>query len=109
MRVKNLRMVGHIAKRYGQGRTKAWLTMLSLLCFALPASATALTPISQGYVTKDTLALGSLVGLQKDSADHVEAASVSNVNNLLGIVIDAGNSLLSLSNGQTNQIQVATS
>ena len=109
MRVKNLRMVCHIAKRYGQGRTKALFALLLLLSFALPGTAGALTTISQGYVTKDSLALGSIVSLQKDSTDHVEAATIANVNNLLGVVIDAGNSLLSLSNGQTNQIQVATS
>lgn len=73
------------------------------------ASTSAITSISQGFLTSDKLSLGSIVSLEKNSTDRVSAATASNVDNILGVVIDAGNSLLSLSNGQESQVQVATS
>ncbi|HET9174509.1 MAG TPA: hypothetical protein VFN56_04505 [Candidatus Saccharimonadales bacterium] len=71
--------------------------------------ASALTPISQGYTSSENLALGSIVSLQNGSSDQVTATTLSNANNMLGIIIDSGNSLISLSSGQTSQVQVATS
>lgn len=85
------------------------LTLALLLSVAFPVVASSLTPISQGYLTSKSVALGSIVSLDKNSSDHVSAATPDTASNMLGVVIDAGNSLLSLSNGQDNQIQVATS
>lgn len=79
------------------------------LILGLPAVSLALTSISQGYLTKDQLPLGSMVSLEKDSSDHVDIATIANVNTLLGVVIDPGNSLLSVSTGKDTQVQVATS
>lgn len=91
-----------------RARLKTWLLVALLACVAMPSVAAAVTSISQGYLTKDELSLGSLVSLDKDTTDHVSATTSDNVSNIFGVVIDAGNSLLSLSTGQA-QVQVATS
>ncbi len=88
---------------------KILLFALAVIGFALPAGGSALTTISQGYTTSDKLSLGSIVSLANNSSEQVSAANNNNSNGILGVVIDAGNSLLALTNGQTNQIQVATS
>ena len=92
-----------------QGRLKNWLLVVLLLSVSVPATANAVTSISQGYLTTDSLSLGSVVSLDKNSTDHVSGTTSDNVTNIFGVVIDAGNSLLSVSTGQANQIQVATS
>lgn len=92
---------------FGQQRAKFWLVLLAAI--ALPTSAQALTTISQGYSTSDKLSLGSIVSLEKDSIDRVNAASVTNPDSVLGVVISDGNSLLSLTDGKDTQVQVTTS
>lgn len=92
-----------------KARLKTWLLLTIVACLAMPAVAVAVTSISQGYLTTDSLSLGSLVSLDKNSTDKVSATTSDNVSNIFGVVIDAGNSLLSLSTGETNQVQVATS
>jgi hypothetical protein len=86
--------------------------------FAIPATAHAATTISQGFVTTDKLSLGSIVSLQNNSSDQVSAATSKNIESILGVVINDGSSLLSLSSDQskqaddktqTTQVQVATS
>lgn len=73
------------------------------------SSANAVTYISQSYSTDEKLSTGSLVSLVNNTSDKVSAADSGSVDNLLGIVINADNSLLALSSGKTNQAQVATS
>lgn len=90
------------------GRT-AWLLLLSLGALLIPATADAVTTISQGFSTTDNVRIGSVVSLKDNTSDQVVAANSSNVNNTLGIVIDNGNTLLTLTSSQTNQVQVATS
>jgi len=90
-------------------RAKALALLSLLLGFSLTSVASAITTISQGYLTKDQLPLGSLVSLQKNSSDHVDIATIDNVNSLLGVVIDPGTSLLSVSTSKDAQVQVATS
>lgn len=80
-----------------------------LLGLIVSLSVSAVTTISRGYSTSEKLPLGALVSLQKNTTDEVVAAASGNVNNLFGVVINADNSLLSLSNGQANQVQIATS
>lgn len=72
------------------------------------ADAAALTPISQGYTAKDSVAIGSLVSLLPDSSDTVEAANVDNTNNLLGVVVTENNSPLTLGRGVAGEVHVAT-
>jgi hypothetical protein len=49
------------------------------------------------------------VSLQADSANQVVPAASSNSDNILGIVVNANTSSLSLSSGGANEVQVATS
>lgn len=79
------------------------------LLVALPLTAYAVTSISQGFSTSETLPIGSIVSLQNNTTDHVVATTTGNVNSILGVVINTGSSLLTLSNGQDNQVQIATS
>jgi hypothetical protein len=88
---------------------KLWLLATLLLALSLPLSVHAITTISQGYSTTDDLSVGSLVSLEPGASDQVIAASSSNSDSLLGVVINDGSSLLTVSNGSDSQVQVATS
>ena len=88
---------------------KVWLLSLSLGALLVPASAAAVTTISQGFSTTDEVRIGSIVSLKDNTSDQVVAANSSNVNNTLGVIIDNGNTLLTLTSSQSNQVQVATS
>lgn len=81
----------------------------TLLSVFIPAVASGITSISQGFLTKDSTPLGAIVSLQKNSSDYVSSTTPANANNILGVVVSQGNTLLSLSSGQANQIQIATS
>jgi len=86
-----------------------WLMGAFMATLLLPMSAGAITSLSQGFTTTDTLPLGAIVSLQNNSSDHVVATTTNNVNSILGVVINDGSSLLTLSNSEENQVQVATS
>lgn len=87
-----------------------WLAAsMVLLVLALPLAAHAVTSISQGFSTDESLPIGSIVSLQNNTTDRVLPTTTSTVNSILGVVINDGSSLLTLSNGQANQVQVATS
>lgn len=96
--------------RHGVGRYfRFWLVVAAIYITLVPMLVSAVTPLSRGYSADKKLALGSIVGIQKDSADHVQAATTDTVDNLLGVVISNEGSVLSISSGETNQAQVATS
>lgn len=78
----------------------------ALLLLALPVAA--YTSLSESYFSKDKLSIGSIVSLEDNSTDTVIAADSSSVDNLLGVVISSGSSLLNLSSGQDGQVQIAT-
>ena len=86
------------------------LNAVSLAFFVvlIPIAAHAVTSISQGYSTSEALPIGSIVSLQKDTSDRVVASTNANVDSILGVVINDGSSLLTLSNGQGSQVQIAT-
>ncbi len=104
-----------------QGRSWRQTGTIVQACIALCASlalvlaplfvhrVAALTTITQGYTSSEPVPLGSVVSLEKDSADRVVPAHSSNVDNLLGVVVNDENSLLSVSNGRSGEVQVATS
>jgi hypothetical protein len=100
-----------------QSRTKGgrsryiriWLMAATVVGLVVPMAAGAVTSISQSYITDSQLPVGSLVSLKTNTTDAVVPAAPSNVDGLLGIVITGDNSLLSVSTGQKNQVQVATS
>lgn len=68
----------------------------------------AITYISQGYTASKKISQGSIVSLENNSTDHVEAATNKNVDSILGVTINSGSSLITLTNDE-NQVQVATS
>lgn len=95
--------------RLSRLRTPAVLGVLLLVgAFLLTGSVKASTPISQGYTATEKLSIGSIVSLQKNTADQVVGATSSNVDNLFGVVINNDSSLLSVNNGSGNQVQIAT-
>jgi hypothetical protein len=83
------------------------LLFCALLLTTAPTSA--ITALSQGYTATKQLSLGSVVSLQADSIDHIEASNIKNADNMLGVVVSNSNSLLSVDDGTDTQIQVATS
>jgi hypothetical protein len=96
--------------RLSRLRTPAALGALLFIGIALFATsnAAASTPISQGYTATEKLSIGSIVSLKKNTADQVVGATSSNVDNLFGVVINSDSSLLSVTNGSGNQVQVTT-
>ena len=111
MRARSLNVGSNIisiAQRFRVKSSYAIAAMAVLLATITPLGVMAVTPISQGYTTDERLSTGTLVSLEKDSADRIVPASNTNVDNLLGVVINGDSSLLSVSNGD-NQAQVATS
>jgi hypothetical protein len=79
-----------------------------LFAIASFSAVSAITSISQGYTASKKISQGSIVSLENDSTDHIIAATNKNVNNILGVTINSGSSLITLTNGE-NQVQVATS
>lgn len=73
------------------------------------ATAHALTSISQSYTSSGQVPIGSIVGLQNNSSDQVDPSNTTTADSIIGVVINADTSLLSLSNEHGNQVQVATS
>lgn len=87
-----------------------------LLIFSIAFFA-ALTPLvahaaqqfsSQSYATSGSIAIGSIVSIKSNTSDQVVAANNENVNNLLGVVVNPGNSILSIASDQKNTAEVAT-
>ena len=98
----------------GTGWLKARIWLPALLMLAgffgvMQATASAETTLSQGFTTTDQTSVGSLVSLQNGTSDHVNMATRSNVNSIIGVVINDSTSLLTVSNSQGSQVQVATS
>jgi hypothetical protein len=84
--------------------------LLSLLMLFVGVQAVSATSfISQSYSTSSDLALSSLVSLKSDSSDEVIPATHENADSLLGVVVSADTSSLSLINNLANQVQIATS
>jgi hypothetical protein len=103
------RRPGRAIVEFYRSTIRLWLIAAVLVATTTPLIAHAITTLSEGYSTTEKLSIGSIVSLQKNTTDQVIAASTSNVDNLLGVVINENSSLLSVSNGNATQIQVATS
>lgn len=84
--------------------------VLTVLFFTVGHSyvAQAATFLSQSYTSTEPLPLNSIVSLQNNTSDKVILAASNNVDNLLGIVVNADSSSLSITNGQNNEVQIAT-
>jgi hypothetical protein len=112
MRARSLPRGSHIsqtATRYGFIRSRRVMIALTLVLLFIPATVSAVTSFSEGYSTADKLSLGAIVSLEKNSSDRVIAATANTADNIIGVVINADTSLLSISNGKDDQVQVATS
>lgn len=90
----------------------AALILILIFSFALMnygGLVKAITTMSQGYSTKESIPMGSIVSLEDNSNDHVIASTHKTSDGIIGVVIGNNNSVIALSNGQENQVQVATS
>lgn len=85
------------------------LLLGSALLFVAAPAALALTTISESYQSTAQIAVGSIVSSVKDSQSSVEPSVTANVDNLLGVAINPDSSLLTVSTGTEQQVQVATS
>ena len=80
--------------------------LLAIIC--APAFASAVTLISQSFVSSSNLPVGSIVSLQKDSSTNVVSADNTNTNNILGVVVSSSDSQVSISSTNGTQVQVVT-
>jgi hypothetical protein len=85
-----------------------WLVGVALVSLIIGVTTYALTSISKSYITTDKASIATMVSLQKGSSERVDLASSGNAASLLGVVISADTSLITLSGDQENQVQVAT-
>lgn len=74
----------------------------------LTGSVHAATTLTETYATSEKLTPGTIVSLEKGSLDRVKAAAIDNANNLFGVVVGDGSSLLTLTDGQSDHVLVAT-
>ena len=95
--------------RFRLPQTKVWLLALSFSGLLFPASVAAVSTISQGFTATNAVRIGSIVSLQNGSSDKVVATNEGNVVNMLGVVIDNNDTLITLDSSQSTQVQVATS
>ncbi len=80
-----------------------------VVSFFWSSSAFGLTTISESYASDTPIPVGSLVSLVKDTSDQVQSSLSSNVDNLLGVVVNPNNSLLSVTIAGSSHTEVATS
>ncbi len=86
------------------------LALFCVVIFAIliPMGVHATQQFSQSYTTGSVLTIGSIVSLKNNTNDEVIAANNSNVENLLGVIVNPGNSILSVTSDQKNTAEVAT-
>ena len=94
--------------KYAHVKGRHFVVLSGILCLLAVSSASALTAVSQSYKVGESLPVGSLVSLKINSADEVEAASLTNVDSLFGVVITPDSAMLSLTSPEKNQVMVAT-
>ncbi|NCU30432.1 hypothetical protein EOM57_01355 [Candidatus Saccharibacteria bacterium] len=87
-----------------------WITLAvwSLSAILLSTGVFGLTALTQGFLSSEKIAIGSIVSLKKDTSDQVEPATSSNVDNMIGVVVANESSLLTVTTGANQQAQVAT-
>jgi len=92
----------------GGGYLRLAICLGLLAALVLSTLAAADTVITKSYQSDESLALGSIVSLRNNTDDSVTAATIENVNNIFGIVVNDNESPLSISNGADQQILIAT-
>jgi len=106
MAIGRAKMAGYFNLKSRRLRVVLLLVLGSFVL--VPAAAFATTLISQGYLSNGNLPTGSIVSLEHNSSTVVDAATTATASNILGVVIDSGGSQVSISSGQSNQVQVTT-
>lgn len=93
---------------------KKWLKQslgLGLLLaglITLTSTASAVSPITQSYSANSKLSLGTIVSLANNSTDSVVSADFNTAHNLLGVVVDAIYSPITISSGVQASVYIAT-
>ncbi len=82
---------------------------LLLTVTLVSTAASAITPISQNYLTENPTPVGSIVSLKDNAVDEVLASSSSTVDSIIGVVIASGTALIELTGQSPTEVQVATS
>jgi hypothetical protein len=106
MKVKGLIKVSR-DRNFGFGYILAFFSAV-VFAVLLPVGVHATQQFSQSYATASELAIGSIVSIKSGTNDEVVAANNNNVENLLGVVVNPGNSILSVASDQKNTAEVAT-
>jgi hypothetical protein len=87
-------------------RTASILVLAGLITIKLTGALTAQS-VTQGYGTDETLQRGMIVGLKDDDPEKVEPLNVDELDKILGIVVNANDSPITLS-GEQEKVFVAT-
>lgn len=87
---------------------KQFVALALLIAVLTPAIASAATLLSQTYEIKESLPVGSIASLVKNSTDQVDSALTTTSSSILGVVVDDNSSQLSISSKQGKQVHVAT-
>ncbi len=87
-----------------------WVAVLfwSLSIILYSTETLGLTALTQGFLSSEKIAVGSVVSLKKDTSDQIETSTTSNVDNMIGVVVSNESSLLTVTTGANQQAQVAT-
>ncbi len=64
--------------------------------------------LTQGYLVDQPISVGAIVSADPKASTKVVPATIANVDNLFGVVVNSDNSVLTLSSGKKNQVQIAT-
>lgn len=80
----------------------------ALALFSLAPAGASSANISRSYKTNSSIPNGSLVSLDVNKSDYVEAANTSNASRLLGVAVNSDDSLLAV-DATAGNTQVATS
>jgi len=107
MKVKGLIKASR-ARHFGFDYFLAFFCMV-IFTVLLTVGVHATQQFSQSYATTSQLTIGSIVSIKGNTSDEVLAANNNNVGNMLGVVVNPGNSILSVSSDQKNSVEVATS
>lgn len=86
-----------------------FLGMSIVFVVAMAPLVLALTTITEGFLSDESIPAGSVVSLKKDTTDQVEPANSTNIDNMVGVAVTSESSLLSVKTDAKQQTQVATS
>ena len=85
-----------------------WLFIIAISLIILGGNtAHGVSTISQGFNTEEDIPIGAIVSLKDSSSDFVESATVNTVDTIIGVAVNEASFPLSLSNKNSEQIQVA--